>query len=103
MTPTRQIDPAVDVMARLYEHLCRTELGVHKLIVDRQTQHCRPEFVRVFQVLLDVAQEHGLTPRQQIDAIIAGSRARRHSDPQFRPKTRDLAIPSYRRRILKAR
>lgn len=103
MSTTTQIDPAVDAMARLYEHLCRTELGIHKLIIDKSTQHCRPEFIRVFQVLLEVAAEHGLTPRQQIDAIITGFRARLRMDPTFGPKTRELMTPSYRRWILKAR
>jgi len=97
------IDPAVDAMARLWEHLCRTELGVQKCIIDRHTQHCRPAFQRTFEVLLEVATEQGLTPRQLIDHIIAGCRIRRRADPCFYPRTRDLVTPSYRRWILRSR
>ena len=97
------IDPAVDAMARLYEHPLRTELGIQKLIIDRQTQHCRPAFHRTFEVLLEVAAEHRLTPRQLIDHIIAGCRIRRRADPCFYPRTRDLVTPSYRRWILRSK
>jgi hypothetical protein len=94
------IDPEVDLIARLYEHLARTRLKKHTYVIDHDTQHVRESFRPVFTALVRYAQAQSISPRTLIDGIIAGIESKRQHHPTFNPRTKWLGDPAYVRYLI---